>query len=107
MISLNITAAPRPLKNGPTPIGETLMGRHGKKYRVVSNGEKNATPNPPLVIASSTPCEAVDMKNKPNSVHHPLEPFFTCRYSHNTTTRLHAAANKSECDSPRCPSKSP
>jgi len=34
MISLNITAAPRPLKNSPTPTGETLMGRHGKKYRV-------------------------------------------------------------------------
>src|SRR6266700_2961001 len=107
MTSLTTTAAPRPLKNRPTPIGETWIGRHGMKYREVSNGEKKATPKPPLVIASSTPCEAVAAKNRPSNVHHALEPFVTCRYSHKTTVRLQAAANKSECDSPRCPSKSP
>jgi hypothetical protein len=35
------------------------MGLHGKKKRRVSKGEKNATPSPPFVIASKTPCEAV------------------------------------------------
>src|SRR6266404_6149875 len=107
MISLAITAAPRPLKNRPKPIGDTWIGLHGRKYRVVSNGEKKATPKPPLVIASSTLCEAVAMKNRPSNVHHSLEPFVNRRYSHNTTVRLHTAANESECDSPRCPSKSP
>src|SRR5437762_13316238 len=106
MISLTITTAPRPLKNLPTPIGDTWIGLHGKKYRVVSNGEKKATPKPPLVTPSSAPCEAVAMKNRPSNVHHAWEAFVTCRYSHKTTVRLQAAANKSECDSPRCPSKS-
>jgi len=54
--------APCALKNSLTPIGDTMTGRTGKKYLVVSNGEKNATPNPPFVIASSTPCDAVQRK---------------------------------------------
>src|SRR6266513_1933871 len=107
MISLIITAAPRPLKNPPTPIGETWIGRRGRKYRVVSNGEKNATPNPPSVMASSTPCEAVATKNSPSSLHHCSEHLATALNSQNTTSRLHSAANNREWDSPRCPSKPP
>src|SRR5258708_11552020 len=53
------TAKPRSLKKRVTEIGETTIGRHGRKYRVLSNGEKNATPNPPLVIASRNPWLAV------------------------------------------------
>src|SRR5437879_8476803 len=100
-------AAPSPLKNRPTPTGETLMGRHGKKYRAVSNGEKNATPNPPLVRASSMPCDTVTRKNRPTRDHQCRENFMSLLYSHDTTSRLHSAANNKECESPRCPSKSP
>jgi hypothetical protein len=32
-----------------------MTGRNGKKYRLLSNGAKRATPNPPLVIASESP----------------------------------------------------
>jgi hypothetical protein len=60
--SLTRIQTPYSLKNSLTPIGETRTGRRGKKYLVVSNGEKNATPNPPFVIASSTPCDAVQRK---------------------------------------------
>ncbi len=59
MASLAKIRTPYELKNSLMPIGDTRTGRTGKKYLVVSNGEKNATPNPPFVIASSTPCEAV------------------------------------------------
>src|SRR6266700_3113748 len=62
MISLSFTAAPRPLKNCPTTMSEVLMGRDGKKYLVVSNGENNETPTPPLVIASGARCEVVARK---------------------------------------------
>ena len=48
-----------PVKNALTRTGKTWMGRQGKKYLVRSNGEKKATPSPPLVSASSTPCVAV------------------------------------------------
>ncbi len=57
-ISLCRTARPRAEKN-PTPIGETWIGRHGKKKRWLLNGAKNATPRPPLVSASSSPWEAM------------------------------------------------
>jgi hypothetical protein len=51
-----------PVKKSPIPMGETATGRYVKKYRLVSNGEKNATPRPPSVMASRTPCEAVQKK---------------------------------------------
>ena len=60
--SLTRTRTPYSLKNSLIPMGDTRIGRTGKKYLVVSNGEKNATPNPPFVIASSTPWEAVQKK---------------------------------------------
>jgi hypothetical protein len=37
--------------------GVALIGLTGKKYLVKSNGMKNPTPSPPLVIASRTPCD--------------------------------------------------
>ena len=36
-------------------MGPTMMGRHGRKYLLLLNGEKNAMPMPPSVIASSNP----------------------------------------------------
>src|SRR5260221_13929380 len=55
-ISLPMTASPRDEKNA-APIGDTRIGRHGKKYRVGLNGERNEMAIPPLVIASSRLCE--------------------------------------------------
>src|SRR6185295_7733442 len=52
--SLTRTRSPRGEKK-PTPIGETWIGRHGKKYRWLLNGAKSAMPRPPLVSASSRP----------------------------------------------------
>ncbi len=52
MSSLRITRFPLSLKKLPIPIGETLIGLQSKKWRVSSQGEKKATPNPPVVIAS-------------------------------------------------------
>ena len=56
--SLVSTSRPRREKNDHTPIGETSIGRTGKCQRVSTNGAKKATPRPPLVIASSRPCDA-------------------------------------------------
>ena len=58
IISLRITSKPRSLKN-LMPIGETSIGRHGKKYRSLLKGASNATPEPPLVNISSNGCENV------------------------------------------------
>src|SRR6266516_3448719 len=46
-------------------------------------------------------------KNRTTSDHHCRENFMSPRYSEDTTSRLHSAANNRECESPRCPSKSP
>src|SRR5437762_14201251 len=40
------------------PIGDTRIGRNGKKKRRFENGMKKPTPLPPLVIASRTPCDS-------------------------------------------------
>src|SRR5262245_46434183 len=47
-ISFQSTCKPRAEKK-PAPIGETAIGLTGKKYRVLLNGAKNATPSPPSV----------------------------------------------------------
>jgi hypothetical protein len=61
-ISLMITAQALLLEKNRSPIGETSIGVQGKKYRVLLNGARNATPKPPLVKASRTPCDAVATK---------------------------------------------
>jgi hypothetical protein len=53
--SLLITAKPHRLKNEATPTGETTMGRHGKKYLVISKGDNKATPKSPFMKASRRP----------------------------------------------------
>ena len=53
--SLLITNKPHGLKNPLIPIGETMIGVHGKKYLALSKGDNKAIPNPPLVNASRTP----------------------------------------------------
>ena len=46
-------------KNRLTLIGETSIGRHGKKYLALLNGANRATPRPPFVSISSKGCEGV------------------------------------------------
>src|ERR1051326_9625109 len=60
--ALRSTAIPRADRNDRIPIGDTSMGRNGKKYRAFENGEKNATPRPPLVAASRNPWESAARK---------------------------------------------
>jgi len=62
VISLARICSASVLKKSAMPIGETATGLNGKKYRVVSNGVKKAMPSPPSVIASRTPCDAVQRK---------------------------------------------
>jgi len=57
--SLTRTFCPHSLKKFSTPIGDTFIGRQGRKYLELSQGEKKAQPRPPLVMASKTPCRAV------------------------------------------------
>src|SRR5512143_3768023 len=68
------TVSPRCVKNLCGSSGDTSMGRNGKKYRVLSNGAKKATPTPPLVMASNTPCELIaKKKNQPRRRRSTLE----------------------------------
>ena len=48
-----MTVNPHSEKNAFTPIGDTWIGRKGRKSRSWSKGQYRATPRPPLVMASS------------------------------------------------------
>src|SRR4029077_18886128 len=61
------TRRPQLEKKGATPMGDTTRTRHGKKHRRFENGLKKATPRPPVVIASRTPCDAVARKTIANA----------------------------------------
>ena len=67
--SLHMICTPRREKNLRTLMGETSMGRHGKKYRVLLNGANRATPRPPLVSISSKGWERVDTNKKRKTTH--------------------------------------
>ena len=67
--SLVSTSTPRREKNDQTPIGDTSIGRAGKCQRVSTNGAKKATPRPPLVKASRSPCEAAARASTSHSHH--------------------------------------
>src|SRR6185369_13794148 len=56
-----------PSKKARTLNGDVTNGRHGKKYRRLSNGTKNPTPSPASVNASRNPCEAHATKNNANN----------------------------------------
>jgi hypothetical protein len=99
-------AYPRGLKNRGTAIGETRIGRHGKKYRRLSKGEKNATPSPPFVIASSTPWLALARNKYANKGNLAILDA-PCRNTTAATAPARRAAKTSECVNPRCPQKSP
>jgi len=53
--SLLITSKPHLLKKPLIPIGDTIIGVHGKKYLVLSKGDSRAIPRPPFVKASRMP----------------------------------------------------
>jgi len=100
--SLSSTAKPFTPKKRVSDIGETKIGRHGKKYRALSNGEKNATPRPPLVIVSKRPWLAVAKKKY---VHSPALPK-PGNPRENPATRTSVAriaAKRSECVKPAMP----
>ena len=62
--SLLIANKPQVLKKPLIPIGETMIGVHGKKYLALSKGDNKAIPNPPFVKASRTPWLADNRKKK-------------------------------------------
>ena len=58
---------PHSLKNAAIPMGDTLIGVYGKKYLVLSKGDKSAMPNPPDVNASKIPWVEVKTKKYVNN----------------------------------------
>ena len=65
------------------------------------NGAKNAMPSPPLVIASSRPCEAVTAKKKITISGQALRNDGVVYESNPPTASPITNANRSECVSPR------
>ena len=97
--SLPMTASPRPLKN-PAPIGETSIGRHGKKNRSLLNGANKATPKPPFVNISSKVCDEVMIVKYTISFH--LDMLTEAKQSAAARDPT-KSANKNECVIPRWP----
>src|SRR5205823_12240846 len=102
--SLSITRIPHFEKKLATPIGDTSIGLHGKKYLSLLNGANSATPRPPFVSISSKECESVDINRKRKITQ--LPPGLL-RNRVKVSSALSAAAKTMECVKPRCPSISP
>ena len=98
--SFNNVAAPAELKNA-NPIGDDTIGRHGRKKRPALNGAKNATPNVPSTIASSTECDAVAAKKNANNASRLIATVIGFLKNNSTTNQLSKTANKNECVRPR------
>ena len=103
--SHRMTRNPRVVIKPAADIGETGIGRHGRKYSVLSKGAKKATPRPPLVIASNSPCDA-DIDAKKIASFRNEWPHFprTARAAVPAPTR---AAKSNEWVKPRCPNGCP
>jgi hypothetical protein len=97
------TSSPRLERNGSTPIGDTRITRHGRKKRSFENGLRNATPSPPVVIASRSPWEAMLRKTNPK-VKSGVAPNLLANGRQVSATTV---AKKSECVKPRCPKGCP
>ena len=91
-----ITLAPQSLTSALSPIGETMIGLQGKKYRVVSNGENKAMPRPPLVKVSSIPWLDPTVKKYKTYSHHLFENSFQSLKNVTTTKKLNTKAKKIE-----------
>ncbi len=96
------TRRPRSLKKR-VPMGETWIGRNGKKNRSVDHGQNRATPFPPLVNASNKVCEVVEIQVATNTVHRGVRRRLASAMETNAQTN----AATSECDAPRCPQGEP
>lgn len=75
------------------------MGLKGRKIRVKLNGQNNATPSPPLVIASRNACDAHDTKQS-QKIARGLD--WSCLCKQVNKEAKHKAKTK-ECVKPRCP----
>jgi len=104
--SLCKTRYPRALKKRPSAIGETRIGLQGRKYRLLSKGEKNATPRPPLVMASRTPWLAVAKNRYAAREDRPMLGTPRRNATIMATPAMRAAKTR-ECVNPLCPQKSP
>lgn len=99
--SHRMTRNPRLVINPAADIGETGIGRQGRKYRVLSRGAKKATPSPPFVIASNNPCDAVIAAKKIASFMNEWPHFpRTARAAAPAPTKT---AKSNEWVKPRCP----
>jgi hypothetical protein len=82
--------------------GDALIGLTGKKYLVESNGMKNPTPSPPLVIASRTLYDNPIRKKYAIKDHHSFDNCLISRKPATTIRRAIIKANNNECEIPRC-----
>lgn len=80
------------------------MGVHGKKYLVLSKGDKRAMPKPPFVKASRMPWLADNKKKKTKQRNHCLENIPSSRKRIQTKIPIHKA-KKSEWKNPLWPRK--
>ncbi|GAH44840.1 unnamed protein product [marine sediment metagenome] len=87
---------PKGVNKARIPIGATTNGLHGKKYLVVLNGESSAIPSPPLVKASSMPCELLTPKKNSQINHHLFEDTGGFRNAKSITVELNKNAKNSE-----------
>ena len=66
-ISDKMTVIPLGEKKRESPRGDTSIGCNGAKYRSLTKGHKKAIPRPPLVNASSMPCDATATNKNQNA----------------------------------------
>src|SRR6185369_8081257 len=100
------TASPRAERKRPTEIGEASTTRRasGAQYRSPDHGQRNATPSPPLVKASSTPWEAVEANRNRKARVKPAAP--RVRWP-SAPARPTSAATSREWLNPRWPRPAP
>jgi len=100
--SFFMTLKPLGVRNRFRLIGDTSIGRHGKKYRSLLKGEKNATPRPPFVMASRMLCKSPLAKKTQKERHLAFMDFPAMNFEAVTAMM---AAKKMPCENPRWPSQ--
>src|SRR5580765_7156318 len=97
------TRNPREFIRPSSDSGATGIGRHGKKYRLLVNGAKNATPRPPSVIASKNPWDAVATGKRIASVKNECAGAHPALKKRTAVNKPMTPAKNRECVKPRCP----
>ena len=97
------TTTPRPLKKLFKANGDTLIGRQGKKYLVLSSGQNQATPRPPLVMAS----KKIWLTTAPLKTKNATQRLARSHGAKIKPITPSERANAKLCDAPRCPKTSP